>query len=133
MISNGLTKIILYSKQKNGSYTLSSMYDICIGTYCEEIGLNNKETYVDITSFIKNSNKQIEINKDVLSINYEIPKIIDVDLHDLLSDYNFSIIEEETIILTPMIFFIDESFKYEKLNDYIKENSQYGVKEYKLK
>lgn len=133
MISNGLTKIILYSKQKNGSYTLQSIYDICIGTYCEEIGLNNKETYVDITSFIKNSNKQIEINKDVLSINYELPKIIDVDLHDLLSDYNFNIIERETIILTPMIFFIDESFKYEKLNDYIKENSQYGVKEYKLK
>lgn len=131
MISNGLTKIILYLKQ-NGSYILKSVYDICIGTYCEEIGLNNKETYVDIISFIKNSNKQIEINKDVLSINYEIPRIIDMDLHDLLSDYNFSITEKEMVIITPMIFFIDETFKYEKLNNYVKENSQYGVKEYKI-
>ena len=64
MISNGLTKLIFYSKQKNGSYTLSSIYDICIGTFYSELGLN-KQKYVDISSFIKNSNKEILVEKNV--------------------------------------------------------------------
>ena len=92
MVSNGLTKLIIYSKQTNDSYTLLSMYDICIGTFCSELGLSDQK-YVDIASFIKYSNKDIFVKKDVLSINYELPKNISNDLHDILTIYNFNIIK----------------------------------------
>ena len=132
MISNGLTKLIFYSKQKNGSYTLSSIYDICIGTFYSELGLN-KQKYVDISSFIKNSNKEILVKKNVLSINYELPRTIISDLHDLLLDCNTDVIEQDMCILSPIIVFIDENFKYDIINEYINSNKEYGTKEYKLK
>ena len=132
MISNGLTKLILYSKQKNGSYTLSSIYDICIGTFYSELGLN-KQKFVDISSFIKNSNKEILVKKDVLSINYELPKTIFSDLHDLLLDCNNDIIDQDTCILSPIIVFVDENFKYDIINEYINCNIEYGTKEYEIK
>ena len=131
MVSNGLTKLIIYSKQTNDSYTLLSMYDICIGTFCSELGLSDQK-YVDIASFIKYSNKDIFVKKDVLSINYELPKNISNDLHDILTIYNFNIINPNESIITPIIVFIDKNFKFDIINKYIRDNIEYGTKEYNL-
>ena len=131
MISNGLTKLIIYSEQTYGSYTLSSMYDICIGTFCSELGFSDQK-YVDIASFIKCSNKEIFVKEDTLSINYEIPRNISVDLHDILTDYNFNIINPDESIITPTIIFVDKNFKFDVINKYINDNIEYGTKEYNL-
>lgn len=131
MISNGLTKLIIYSEQTNGSYALSSMYDICIGTFCSELGFSDQK-YVDIASFIKCSNKEIFVKEDTLSINYEIPRNISVDLHDILTDYNFNIINPDESIVTPTIIFVDKNFKFDIINKYINDNIEYGTKEYNL-
>lgn len=131
MISNGLTKLIIYSEQIDGSYTLSAMYDICIGTFCSELGLSDQK-YVDITSFIKCSNKEIFVKEDVLSINYEIPRNISIDLHDILTDYIFNIINPDESIITPTIIFVDKNFKFDVINKYINDNIEYGTKEYNL-
>jgi hypothetical protein len=131
MISNGLTKLIVYSEQTNGFYTLSSMYDICIGTFYSELGLSDQK-YVDISSFIKYSNKEIFVKKDVLSINYELPKKISANLHDILTDYNFNIINPSDFFITPIIIFIDKNFKFDIINKYIRDNIEYGTKEYNL-
>lgn len=131
MISNGLTKLIIYSEQTDGSYTLSSMYDICIGTFCSELGFSDQK-YVDIASFIKCSNKEILVKKDVLSINYEIPRNISVDLHDILTDYNFNTINPDESFITPTIIFVDKNFNFDVINNYIRDNIEYGTKEYDL-
>ena len=131
MISNWLTKLIIYSEQTNGSYTLSAMYDICIGTFCSELGFSNQK-YIDIASFIKYSDKKIYIKENTLSINYELPKNLHVDLYDLLTNYNYNITDPNESITTPTIIFIDKKFKFDIINKYIRDNIEYGTKEYNL-
>lgn len=131
MISTGICKIIFYKQTDTMSYVLSNMYDICVGTPISDLGLSN-QMYFDISTLTKSSFNKINISPDSLSLTYEFPKIIGLDLQEFMCNCNLYKLSDVLYIDKPTIILIDNDFNYDMIKEYINTYSEYGVKEYPL-
>lgn len=130
---NTVCKLLFYKLDTiTQSYILSNMYDVCIGTNCEDLGINNR-TCLDLSLLTILANIEIDNKANSLVVEYEIPKILSSDKTDLIFN-NFKLLStnDKMYITKPLVVFIDNTFDYNSINSYIKEYRQYGVKEYDI-
>lgn len=126
MISTGLVQIIFYIKNDK-FYKFNSIYDICVGTPCLDIGLSTQK-FIDLNSITSYSDKIIHEKNNSLEIIYKIPKTIESEI--VLSDFKRFDLEPLSLIYKHILILIDDDFSFDILNDYIRKYSEYGTRKY---